>query len=282
MEESTDQTPKPNEFVISKFKAYAMTDVEIWEVAEYLMTKLEPVQLEELDPEDRECTICQEEFLDSEDGKPSHDPVRVACGHVFGRKCIIRWLDPLCSWGLLRAHFDAHPHAPLLGKPGCPVCRRVFFPRVFVEPVDLLVCRLAFWDLAYASAGVARSEKEERSRKYLWQYVGYCCSIDENEPNRQLESHLLRPAYTMPYLYKEAQSSFLSFVKSLKSQTLTPEQETLRKSLGQLGRRDLNIYPVKDDSSVLNTDCDDEEQAEYINGLLELAFRNRHRDGIGN
>lgn len=282
MEESTDQTPKPNEFVISKFKAYAMTDVEIWEVAEYLMTKLEPVKLEELDPEDRQCTICQEEFLDSEEVKPSHAPVKIACGHVFGKKCIIRWLDPLCSWDFLRAHYDANPRLPLLGKSGCPVCRRVFFPRVFVEPVDLLVCRLALWDLAYASAGVARSEKEERSRKYLWQYVEYCCSIDEVESKKQLESHLLRPAYTMPYLHKEAQNSLLSFVETLKSQTLTSEQETLRKRLGQLGRKDLNIYPVKDDSCVSDKDLDDKERAEYVHELLELAFRNRHRDGMGN
>ena len=63
----------------------------------------------DLEPEDRECPICKEDlqltflFNDSEETEP---PVKIAaCGHVYGVRCIYRWLMahgtcPLCRGDL--------------------------------------------------------------------------------------------------------------------------------------------------------------------------------------
>lgn len=85
MEESISRNPQPNEFVTPHNVVYAMTDMETWEMIEFLMT-LEPVNSESLDPDDRVCGICQLEFT---------VPVKTVCGHVFCEECIIAWLDPL-------------------------------------------------------------------------------------------------------------------------------------------------------------------------------------------
>ena len=82
--------PKPNELPwLSPWLRYAMVHVDLWEAIEFLMTKLEPVHLEDLDPDERDCVICQDEFRVSEDPKLSHTPVKTVCGHVFGKPCII-------------------------------------------------------------------------------------------------------------------------------------------------------------------------------------------------
>ena len=47
---------------------------------------------------ENECSICQENYLG---GPYSHAPVSLQCGHVFGRRCIVKWSKesltcPLC------------------------------------------------------------------------------------------------------------------------------------------------------------------------------------------
>ncbi|MCJ1466011.1 hypothetical protein MMC07_004630 [Pseudocyphellaria aurata] len=183
MEEFTTQTPKPNEFVIPEYEGYAAFDIETSEVAEFLMTKLEPVKLEDLDADDRVCAICQADFFDSDD---VHIAVKTVCGHVFGKHCIMRWLQPLGPWDLDEDDdLDSDPDFPWikLGKSSCPMCRQDFFPKCSLLPIDFVAELLSFWDMAYASAGVARSEREERSRKYLRQYIEYCRSINQYERN---------------------------------------------------------------------------------------------------
>lgn len=258
MEESTNttQTPKSNAFVVPDDKAYAWTDFDIWEVAEHLLTRLEPVDLEDLDPHDHECSICQDELLVSENVRPSHDPVKIGCGHIFGRKCIIRWFNPLCSFKFFNEHLDANQDDPLLGNPGCPMCRRFCFPEVEVEPAELLACRLSFWDMAYASAGVARSEKEERSREDLQKYVEYCRLIHDDRSGEQWELDLL---------HKNAQLYLFNFAVFLKSQMLTPEQENLRRKLERIARKDLKKCPFEDGTYVFDIESDDNERAVFAN-----------------
>lgn len=260
MAESTDtQTPRPNEFAISKDTAYAVTDVEIWEIIEYLVTKLRPVRLEDLDPDDRVCSICQEELLGSEDVSPSHAPVKIMCGHIFGRKCIIRWLNPLCTWEFLINHQTAHPDQLLYANSSCPMCRADCVPEVVVEAAELVACRLCFWDMAYASAGVARSEREERSRASLVKHIIYCRSIYEDKTDEEWDLDL----------FKVVQDSLLGFVESLKRQTLTAEQERLRKRLERIGRKDLAKCPFANEAFAFNIDSDDNERAEFANQPLE-------------
>lgn len=256
MVQNTTQTPKPNEFLVPDCQGYAYTYVEAVAIIKFLMTKLEPIELEYLDAEDRVCSICRAELVISEDAKLSHAPVKTPCGHIFGKRCIIRWLDPVCAWGF-KEDIDpnADPNAPLYepGKSGCPICRQEFFPHCGVEPMEALAQRLTLWDMAYACAGVARSEKEETSRKYLWQYVDYCRLIDEHDLDRQTKMDHLECA----------QELLLDFARSLKTTTLTPEQEHLRMKLERIAKKDLEKCAFENGSYVFGIDRDDNERRDF-------------------
>lgn len=69
MEGSTAQSSNLDAFVIPENQGYAMTDIKACEAIEFLMTKLEQVNLDDLSPDDRKCEICQEEFHVSENMK---------------------------------------------------------------------------------------------------------------------------------------------------------------------------------------------------------------------
>ena len=81
VEGSTTQLPKPNEFVIPKDQAYAMTEMETWEAVQHIMVTLEPFNLEDLDPDD-------------------------GCRHIDWAAFIIRWLGSVFCQGLTE---DANP-----------------------------------------------------------------------------------------------------------------------------------------------------------------------------
>lgn len=253
MEESSAPNPQPNEFFIPDTHAYAFTNIEICTAAEFLMTKLEPVSFEQLDRDDRVCVICQEEFCISSSVKRSHPPVKTVCGHIFGKRCIIKWLDPLCFWG--PSQNDTYQLVPDdIGKTTCPMCRHGFFPQSPIEPMELLAHRLSFWDNAYASAGVARSATEERSRRLLWDYVTYCRSIDE---------HILDPELEL-LLDEDAQELLSDFAKLLKeTRSLTAEQERLRTRLERIGRKDLAQCWFYRGAYIFNIDADDNERSVF-------------------
>lgn len=231
MEVGGTETPQPNELDIHLNHAYAATHMARAKVVEFLTTKLEPVKLEELGPDERLCAICQQEFHVSEDVKISHPPIKTVCGHIFGKPCLTKWLDPLCYRGLddrpAVVDRDAGPFGR--GKTDCPMCRRVFFPKYILEPLEYLVQRLLFWDKAYASVGITRSEREEVSRKHLWEYVEYCRLINEQpEIDGQAE-------------YDTAQFNFWLLAVNLSSQQLTPKQQELKIKLIEIGKKDLTV-----------------------------------------
>ena len=259
MEEITSQNPRPNAFVVPETHAYAFTNIAISQAAEFLMTKLEPVELEQLDLDDQVCVICKQEFRVSNDVRLSHTPVKTVCGHIFGQRCIIKWLDPLCLWGL-REDDDEEVYLDEGGNSGCPICRHCFFPQSPLEPMIALAHRLYFWDMAYACAGVARSEKEEHSRRYLWDYVNYCRSIDEHE--LVFKEFALR-------LDEDAQKFLLEFARILKvDQKLTAEQEHLREKLERIGRKDLaKCWFVHGSFYDFEIDRDDNERSEMAQPL---------------
>lgn len=243
MEESTNQTPKPNAFVIPDYEGYAMTQIETWETIQFLFTKLEPVSIEGLDPDHCKCVICQEEFRLSEDEKLLHAPVKIPCGHVFGRSCIVKWLDPLCYWGsreganpkIKRLSMGSVPNA----KTNCPTCRTVFFQRAFPEPMQSVAARLWLWDSVYAFAGVARSDKEERTRNDLWEYIKYCSSVNQFRLSGTLKRELV----------KRAKVKLLDFAGWLKNQALTPSQENSRMMMEVLAEADLGVVAFETDGS---------------------------------
>ena len=246
MEEVSADNPPPNGFAIPEDQVYAGTDFEMWEVIEFLVTKLEPAKREDLDPDDRFCSICRQDFGDSENVELSETPVKTVCGHLFGKYCITKWLDPLCCWGLTeRAEpLDLEIFTDIFedGKESCPTCRRVFFSKTPLEPMEALAARLWLWDNAYAFAGVARSPKEERTRNILWEHVNYCRSIDQFKLDGKVRFEIL----------EGAQLLLLDFARGLKSQALTPHQESLRQTLERLGGKNLRemVHVVEDGSRV--------------------------------
>lgn len=259
--EDTTRSPKPNEFIIPENEGYAKTEVETGTAAEFLMTKLEPVDFEHLISHDRICAICRQEFCIAKDVKVSHAPVKLVCGHVFGENCIIKWLDPLSFWGLVEkdSEFEVGKVSFEIARTSCPICRRVFFPEYWVEPMQLLAHCLDFWDTAYACAGVSRSVKEEHSRKYLWEYVEYCRSIDEHEISIEWSLEL---DHYVQWLFGE-------FVQFLKKQKLTREQEELRRKLEQIGRKNLKKCAIKNGLYVFDLDRDDDERIEFEHEPLQ-------------
>ncbi|MCJ1424284.1 hypothetical protein MMC29_002171 [Sticta canariensis] len=244
MEESEAQAPKPNELVFYPCEDYALASAETTEAAEFLMTKLEPINLEDDDLGTQVCPICQQDFSDSEDVK--HTPVKITCGHIFGKICIIRWLNPLCGWGLKENDVEAVTWPDCIGRSGCPICRKSFFDGGMIEPMEDLAQRLSFWDMAYAAAGVAWSARQERSRKILWEYVAYCRSMNDYESDDQWTLGL-------------AQARLWRWARNLKYEKLTPLQESLRVKLDRIGRKDLTKCAFNNGSYVFDLDRDDDE-----------------------
>ena len=80
------------------------------------------------------------------------------------------------------------------GNTSCPTCRSVFFPGISLEPMKLLITRPKLLDYAYGYAGIARSAKDEHSRKYLWKYMKYCLLIDGMNMYGESERILIREA----------------------------------------------------------------------------------------
>ena len=195
-----------------------MTSIETFNVAEFLLTKLEPIDLEGLDSANRVCAICHHEFRVSEVVKHSHTPVKTPCGHVFGKRCIIKWLQPLSFSGLREESNTGPAESSLHGKTSCPICRREFFPNFQVEPMELVAQRLFFWDIGYGYAGVGLSDRERHSRQILWRFVAYCDSMDELEHNEEAARHY-------------AKVEFLRWLKELKTRNLTDRQKQLRRNL---------------------------------------------------
>lgn len=257
--DSTTETLKPNEFAIPDGEAYAKTQIEAWEIMDFLTKKLETINTEELDPDNLVCAICLQDFGDFKaDGETPHGPVKTVCGHVFGKGCIIGWLDPLSDWGVVEEDVDEAAAAvfdPLYAatKKDCPLCKRVLVPECLVEPMEALAQRLTFWDMAYASAGVARSAKEERTRKTLWEYVEYCRAIDDNEISAPVR-----------FEFMEASQFLLSdFAASLENQQLTREQERVRMRLERIGRKDLEKCAFANGLFEFDIDSDENERSEF-------------------
>ena len=60
---------------------------------------LPKVEISSLDEEDRTCSICYDEYgvARPEAEEPAEDPVKMPCGHVFGKLCITTWLEEHCT-----------------------------------------------------------------------------------------------------------------------------------------------------------------------------------------
>lgn len=141
------------------------------------------------------------------------------------------------------------------GKSGCLICQHGSFPKSTAALMEILVHGLFL--------GIARSEKEERSRRQLWDYPNRCRLIDAHELGREMEF----------YLDESAQELLLDIARSLKkNQTLTAEQEHPRGKLEPIRQKDLAKCAFKNGSYVFDIDRDDNERSE-----LEQPLENGRR-----
>ena len=123
--------------------------------------------------------------------------------------------------------------------------------------MDSLASRLWYWDQVYDVAGIARSEKQERSRKHFWDYFEYCRLTNEFIPSRNLAIELL----------EDAQILLSLFAGRLENQALTPAQDVLRARLESIVKFDLREWALNLEDDItslifLNREIVTEEEME--------------------
>ena len=81
--------------------------------ARHVVESLQDIDVNSLEPEDRYCTICMEELAVPEpvEGK-TETPVRLPCGHVFGKTCITIWFGEHCTCPSCRRKVEAEYYVP--------------------------------------------------------------------------------------------------------------------------------------------------------------------------
>lgn len=272
MEESTSEL---NEFVISEFEGYASMHIDTVEAAEFLMGQLKPLNIEDLDPDDRLCTICHQEFCFDKNQKHPHAPVETPCGHVFGDNCLMMWLETMHSWSSYNPDPDAEDDkVPVeTSNASCPNCRREFFPEQAKDTMEELVQRILFWDLVYAYVGVTRTAEEEHCRIYVMRYIQFFSSTHELKPIQ------MRVRWDFD---KHVQTDLLKFSRAQKAHKLTSEHENRRIQLERIARKDLlKCCKIRNGACCdlvdggydydFDINCDDDEQEEFKGQPMEKA-----------
>lgn len=90
---------------------------EISVSVDVFMSGLTKIDVDELTQDNKECAICKIEYapfagleVDTEGQVMLENPVKLACGHIFGESCLRSWI----STNLRRI------------RPTCPICRVAF------------------------------------------------------------------------------------------------------------------------------------------------------------
>jgi hypothetical protein len=79
-----------------------------------------PVDVIDLDRDERECPVCMESFVAKEDeDREEEKPVELPCGHVFGKRCLAR-------------HF-------VQMRVSCPLCNKLFDPDNYLAEIEDVV-----------------------------------------------------------------------------------------------------------------------------------------------
>lgn len=221
MEESNAPGPGLITLDVEEQFTYARTSIQTLQVIRFFLNELEPVNIEDIKPEDCNCHICTEAFT-----TVSHRAVRLPCNHIFGKACIEKWLRPYASLVVMEED-ESRERALSLGANTCPLCRRAFFPRqTVVDNLTVIEMRIKYWDMAYEYVGIALSEHERGAREDLLRYLG-------SYPTHDLDMY-----YSFKIVGKQwaqfldwCQTRLLVFSVRLKHGSLTPEQEYLRQRL---------------------------------------------------
>lgn len=80
-------------------EAYAATSYSDWQRIVKQMEHFKSVKIEDIEPENRVCSICFDPFGHSDDGKPEEPIQLLSCGHVLGHVCLSNWLATFMANG---------------------------------------------------------------------------------------------------------------------------------------------------------------------------------------
>lgn len=220
-------SPKVNTLDVDEEWTYAATATETWQIIKFFLEELKQVDHEKLDPEDRKCHICGEDFTNE-----LHRAVRLPCNHTFGESCIKKWLSPYATCMPVIWKSWRKP----VGSNTCPTCRRVLFPaQKTADILPIIESRIKLWDEAYAYVGIALSDRERQAREDLLRYLaGYFArGMDYYYPCDTATSGY--PAY--------ARVLFRTSTNLLRGKTLSPVQEQLRQGLEEIVRLGFPDHP---------------------------------------
>lgn len=247
--ESTTANQAENMFTLEDDEAYAGTEADIWQAIR-IFNQLKVVDLKELAPEDRSCSICSQPYDDLEYKATKHVPVRLACSHVFGKECLAKWITPFGVWednedGRWEEEQNWF-HNPLVvassSPANCPLCRRTLFqtPRR-AESAKGLEARLMFFDRAYEKVGCLRSEKEEQSRADLVRYIEFY-RIANGDTIEETEAATEQRWSQLERYHKIARTELCYFVLRRKHEkVLTPIQARLKRNLFHISIDGLDV-----------------------------------------
>lgn len=85
---------------LDRFEGYAGTSLSDWLLIREQIGNFRPLDIKQFETEGRSCEICFEPFGHSYDGSPLEMPIELdSCGHVFGHKCLYKWLVTFTSNG---------------------------------------------------------------------------------------------------------------------------------------------------------------------------------------
>lgn len=220
-----------------------------------------PVELDDIEPEKRNCDICRESFGPgpADDGTIPEKPVSLPCNHIFGKDCISDWIatshDPHYREnnymiaeqpeGSIRESVtnESIDVKSLLPKEAlwlrrktftCPTCRKqLTVQKTSGEQAAAIEARLRFWDFAYEKLGIVRSIEEEVCRQDLRQFV-------EEKKGEQYKV----PKDHLRYYEMRARVSAMRFALRRAHSTLTPVQTHIRDAFFNLG-----CYGITDPST---------------------------------
>ena len=174
-------SPQVNTLDVDYTLTYAGTLNETWQIINFFLEELKPVETADLEPEDRNCPICAEDFTID-----FHRAVRLPCNHCFGEPCIKRWLSPCMPWspraGQIWRLSVNHP-----GANTCLSCREflylvIRFPAIATS-YDTCVRAL----LTGQAQLIFRKEKSHSNRSKQSRPTKKACEDRLHKPYRQIQ-----------------------------------------------------------------------------------------------
>ena len=230
------QVEPENMLQLESDEVYAGISKCEWDMIVNRLNFFEPVELDDIEPEDQACDVCRQSFRPSIDGASPEKPVRLPCNHVFGKDCISEWIAVSPEPCFEHRNWDEEGEEEEEEEAddrfrSCPKCRkrlRVQMPSG--EQAAVIEARIHFWDFAYKKLGIVLSIEEEECRQGLWRY-------EEEMKVGQPAPHWRR----ISTFELSAQISAMRFAMRRGRCELTPLQRYFRDGLFNLGCHGPNL-----------------------------------------